>query len=152
MATAIVYLSNPWLLSNYFSPSPCVFFPDGHRCPSRHRRRHLYANSSTRASLATASCLILILSGDVETNPGPEMISNNKVLDSSIEVCPLCWECIHDANETREGQEDSWCAGIHKEDFKKLSSSTHPFKCPSYRLVEHQQLLESLGSTFESLD
>jgi len=78
-------------------------------------------------------------------------------------VCPICCNAIVDATETSEGEEalfcegtcNKWlhrcCAGVHKDDYAVLATSSKPFFCPSCCLSEHRQLITTLIATVESL-
>jgi len=61
-----------------------------------------------------------------------------------------------DATETSEGEEalfcegtcnkwlHRWCAGVHKDDYAVLATSSRPFFCPSCCLSEHRRLITTL--------
>ena len=94
--------------------------------------------------------LLLLLSGDIEVNPGPD-------------TCPICNDLIQEARGNKKGQDaifcdgscQAWihrrCASLNKCTFEKLAESSTEFFCPTCRLTTLEALVQDLQKQLRAL-
>ena len=110
---------------------------------SRHKR--FLSKPATRSSLSVdftgrILLLLLLLSGDVEQNPGP-------VNERTEHICPICEDPVLDAKGRKKGQDAIFCdgtcqsllhrrcAGLSRSAFQTKVSCSKEFYCRSCRLT-----------------
>ena len=112
------FLSRPWQCNVCLSrPFSCVVHGGFDHCCSHRRRSRFHWRSSPPSASALLVCLLLVISGDVETNPGP----GDTVLcicgadkDGDMVQCEICSRWSH-------------CSCVN---IPLTLAETYPFVCP----------------------